>query len=97
MRVDLVLFADYHQFYLQDDDLRFGDLSDAWTEEASERMMAVADHVVGIGTARNMDVPVHIYVGTELPNLDPASWDRVNRASLACDTGRRTSIPMQSG
>ena len=88
MRVDLVLFADYHQFYLQDDDSRFGDLSNAWTPEATEQMLAVADHVVGVGTARNMDVPVHIYVGSELPDLSPSEWDRVNRTSLVCDTGR---------
>ena len=30
------IFADYHQFYLQDDDESFGDLSKAWTEEAPQ-------------------------------------------------------------
>jgi len=86
--IDLTIFADYHQFYLQDDDTRFGDLSDAWTPEATEMLLAVADHVVGVGTVRNMDVSVRISVAPALPDLQPAAWDRINRTSLKCDTGR---------
>jgi hypothetical protein len=86
--IELSIFADYHQFYLQDDDERFGNLSDAWTPEATDRLMAVAEHVVGIGTVRNMNVPVRIEVGPQLPTLDRSQWDKVNRASLVCDTGR---------
>jgi len=86
--VDLVVFADYHQFYLQDDDQRFADLSDAWTPEATDRLMAVADHVVGIGTVRNMNVRVQVSVAAELPELDLSEWDKINRTSLLCDTGR---------
>ena len=56
------LFADYFQFYLQDDDQSFGDLSAAWTGEATERLLAVAPHVIGVGTARNMTVPVSVSV-----------------------------------
>jgi len=86
--IELTVFADYHQFYLQDDDERFGNLSDAWTPEATERLLAVSEHVVGIGTVRNMEVPVRIEVGSQLPNLDPSQWDKVNRTSLVCNTGR---------
>jgi hypothetical protein len=86
--IELTMFADYHQFYLQDDDIRFGDLSNAWTPEATERLLAVADHVVGVGTVRNMNVPVHIAIDSQLPDLDPTKWDRINRTSLVCDTGR---------
>jgi len=86
--VDLKLFADYHQFYLQDDDMRFGDLSDAWTPEATEKLLAAAEHVVGIGTVRNTDVPVSVSVDSRLPNLNPQEWDRINHTTLACDTGR---------
>jgi hypothetical protein len=87
-KIELTLFADYHQFYLQDDDIRFGDLSNAWTPEATEQLLAVADHVVGVGTIRSMNVSVHIAIENQLPDLDLSEWDRVNRASLACDTGR---------
>lgn len=33
-KIELSLFADFHQSYLQDDDPRYGDLSSAWTPEA---------------------------------------------------------------
>lgn len=86
--IELTLFADYYQFYLQDDDPRFGDLSHAWTPEAVDRLIAVGDHVVGIGTVRNMNVQARITVAFKLPNLDPKEWNKINRASLVCDTGR---------
>lgn len=87
-KIELTIFADYHQFYLQDDDDRYGNLSDAWTPEATERLMAIAERVVGIGTVRNMNVPVQIEVVPQLPTLDHSQWDKVNRASLVCETGR---------
>lgn len=86
--LELTVFADHHQFYLQDDDIRFGDLSNAWTPEATERRLAVADHVVGLGTARNMNVAVRISVASALPDLEPTAWDSIIRTSLKCDTGR---------
>ena len=54
------LFADYSQFYLQEDDARYGDL--AWTEKAVERMLALGPHVIGIRTARSMTVPVSLRI-----------------------------------
>jgi hypothetical protein len=68
--------------------MKFGDLSAAWTEEAVERLVAVSDHVVGVGTVRNMDVPVHVSVSDSLPALKEGEWDRINSASIECDTGR---------
>lgn len=82
------IFADYHQFYLQDDDQSFGDLSAAWTEEATERLLAVAPHVIGVGTARNMTVPVSVFVYGARPQLRTEEWDHITAASLKVDTGR---------
>jgi hypothetical protein len=87
-RHDLQLFADYHQFYLQDDDSKFGDLSEAWTGEATKRLLAAAPHVVGVGTVRNVEVPVTIEVHDSRPPIDLSTWDQVNLASLQVDTGR---------
>lgn len=84
----LTLFADYHQFYIQDDDIEYGDLSDAWTAEATDRLLAVAERVIGVGTVRDADVPVHISIADQLPALVPAEWDRINRATFYCETGR---------
>ncbi|MHA7680256.1 hypothetical protein [Cupriavidus sp. PET2-C1] len=53
----LQLFADDFQFYLQDETAA-GDLSVAWDATAVQRMFAVANGVIGLGTVRNMDVPV---------------------------------------
>ena len=87
-RHELQIFADYHQFYLQDDDDSYGDLSDAWTEEATERLLAVAPHVVGIGTVRNVNVPVSIEIYERQPSIDHSEWDQLNLASLEVTTGR---------
>jgi len=87
-KFELTIFADYHQFYIQDDDERFGDLSEAWTNEAVSSLLAVSDHVVGIGTVRNSEVSVILETCSHLPDLVPEEWDRINQATLVCDTGR---------
>lgn len=82
------VFADYHQFYLQDDDQSKGDLSDAWTKESADRLLAVAPHVIGIGTIRNMTVPVSVAVHESRPAIEEDEWDYITTASLKIDTGR---------
>jgi len=82
------IFADYYQFYIQDDDTAFGDLSDSWTQEAVDNLLAVSDHVIRVGTVRNMDVPVFVEISDALPNLDESEWDRLNYSSIVCNTGR---------
>lgn len=57
--IKLELFADYFQFYIQDEKAN-GDLSDQWTEEAVEQLLAITDGTIGVGTVRNMDVSVII-------------------------------------
>jgi len=82
------LFADYYQFYLQDEPAR-GDLSDAWNDdEAVSRMLAVAPGVVGIGTARNTFVPVSINVLDEEPTAEFTSWEQVAECTLLVQSGR---------
>jgi len=41
---ELNLFADYFQFYLQDESAE-GDVSEAWTDEAVARMLAVTPSI----------------------------------------------------
>ena len=82
------IFADYHQFYLKDDDLSFGDLSEAWTQEATDRLLAVAPHVIGVGTVRNTTVPVSVVVHESQPNDSLDEWDHITTASIRIDTGR---------
>jgi hypothetical protein len=59
--IKLELFADYFQFYIQDEKAN-GDLSEQWTEGAVEQLLAITDGTIGVGTVRNMDVPVTIKI-----------------------------------
>jgi hypothetical protein len=86
IRYELTLFADYHQFYIQDEKVD-GNLSDAWTDEAVERLLAVAPGTVGIGTVRNVDVPVTIAVLEREPVLDADEFDQVVECSIAVESG----------
>lgn len=81
------LFADYFQFYLQDEKAPV-DLSEAWTPEAVERMLALARGAIGVGTVRNMNVPVEVEILSGAPDDDFARWDRVNECSLQVPSGR---------
>ncbi|OLU24198.1 hypothetical protein [Pseudomonas sp. PA27(2017)] len=82
----LTLFADYYQFYLQDKTAS-GDLSQAWSPEAVERMLTVADGVVGFGTLRNMQVGVTLEMLEEPPASDTAGFDHVVEGSLDARSG----------
>ena len=84
--VRLTLFADYFQLHIADD-APGGDLSEAWTAEASARGLAVADGVVGVSTARNVDVPVLVSVSVEPPDLLPDA-DSIVEGDLNCMSGR---------
>jgi hypothetical protein len=86
-RFEFELFADYFQFYLQDESAD-GNLGDSWTEVAVARLLAVAPGAIGVGTVRNMDVPVvvEVLVAEPIPDLD--SWDHVTECSLDVPSGR---------
>ena len=83
----LAIFADYFQFYIQDETAN-DDFGSLWTEEAVERLLAVADHSLGIGTARNMTVPVAVSLHDTGPEADFAEWDLVNEGSFTVRSGR---------
>jgi hypothetical protein len=85
-RYELVLFADYHQFYIQDENVD-GSLSDAWTDEAVERLLALAPGTVGIGTVRNVDVRVTIAVLEREPFFYAEQFDHVVECSIAVGSG----------
>jgi hypothetical protein len=84
---DLSLFADYFQFYIQDE-AATGDLSQAWSEETTSRMLAIAPGVIGVGTVRNMDVPVRVEIHESEPDTDSSEWDHIVEASLNVTSGR---------
>jgi hypothetical protein len=81
------LFADYFQFYLQDE-LVDGNLGDSWTPEAVDRLLAVAPGTVGVGTVRNMTVPVDIERCDSEPDESHDAWEMVVDCSLEVTSGR---------
>jgi len=81
------LFADYHQFYLQDEQVD-GDLSDSWTEQATKDLLAVAPGTIGVGTVRDMDVPVIVEVHDDEPVDDLSLWDHVTECSIEVTSGK---------
>jgi len=50
------LFADYHHFYIQNKKID-SNLSDAWTDAAVKRLLAIAPGTARIGTVWNVYVP----------------------------------------
>lgn len=77
--IELTLFADYFQFYLHDE-LAQESLADSWTDDATDRLLAVASGSIGVGTVRNMDVPVTIEVLDVEPALDSEKWDHITQS-----------------
>ncbi|MEO5886165.1 MAG: hypothetical protein ABIQ77_00745 [Anaerolineales bacterium] len=81
------LFADYFQFYLQDEQAA-SDLSKLWTEQAVKDLLALAPSTIGIRTLRNMTVPVIVEINDSAPkeqNFD--RWDHVNECSINISSG----------
>lgn len=88
--IQLKLFADYFQLYIQDEQAA-GDLSDKWTTEAVEMLLAVTDGTIGIGTVRNMYVPVTIKTfDAEPPFLadDENMIGQINECDLQVSSGK---------
>lgn len=81
------LLADYFQLLLMDEGCE-DDFASVWTDEALDRMLAVGNASVCLGTLRNVDVPVEIHVYSSAPSVDPASYDHAVSASLNLPSGR---------
>ncbi len=81
------LFADYFQFYLQDEGVN-GDLSNAWTDEAVADLLALAPGTIGVGTVRNQDVAVSVELVATEPPLDLPGWDHVVECDIEVPSGR---------
>jgi hypothetical protein len=82
----LKVVADYHQFHLRDGE-KFADVSDGWTVQATEDRVAVAAHVVAIGTVGDGAVGVTVEILDSEPALDLAKADHATEASLRIVSG----------
>jgi hypothetical protein len=88
-RFSLSIFADYFQFYIEDDGAPLAevDFSDAWTKETVERQIVATRRAIGVGTSRNMTVPIVIEIAATCPDDDPAA-ELVTEASFEVTSGR---------
>jgi hypothetical protein len=99
---DLVVRAQDRHFRILDDEPAYANVSLAWSAEERDRMLAVAPHVIGVGTTTDGDVPVTVEVHDDGPDaLIPAGrrrssqlvagqqpWRQLSVASIDVDSGR---------
>lgn len=85
-KFELDVFADYHQFYLQDGKV-FPNAPTDWTDEDVQCRAKVADNVVVICPLRSVTVPVELQVHEVVPEMDVEAADHAIRCSLAIPSG----------
>ncbi len=85
-RFPLEVFADYHQFYVQDGGINPPAPTD-WTDGDVERRAKAADNIVVICPLRNATVPVILDVYSHEPALVLADCDHAVRCSIDLPTG----------
>ena len=84
---DFQIFADYHQFYLEDENSPH-DTGDIWNQETVEQMAATAKGLLAVGTARSSTVPVTVEFHDGEPILELEKYSRVNECSLEITSDR---------
>lgn len=81
------IFADYFQFLVRDARADWEDLADQWTPEAVRNMFVQGDGYIGVGTVRNMHVPLIVRTSEVEPPADQRDWDRIVHGSLSVPSG----------
>lgn len=86
--VNVELFADYFQFYIQDENAE-DYFDNDWTDEAIERLLIATDGLIGVGTVRNMMVPVVLKIFDSEPELlTEGSIGQINECDLHVFSGK---------
>jgi len=86
--VEVQIFADYHHFTLEDEQAGWGEPPEDWgTGVSPPRLLADAPGVIGIGTIRNMTVPVVIEVRDGDPKDGQTDADHITEGSLDVPSG----------
>ena len=94
MRVyQLEIFADYFQFHLYDEKTNpiFGD---AWNQFSVDNLLAFTNEGVGVGTVRNMEVPVNLKIYDFEPKLkgNLKKVFQINETDLSITSGKLVVI-----
>jgi hypothetical protein len=88
---ELKIFADYHQFYLEDENSPH-ETGNIWNQRTVERMVATEEGLIAVGTARNVEVPVTVEIYDIEPVLETAKFSRVNECSLKVWSNKMTIV-----
>jgi hypothetical protein len=86
-RYQYQLFADYFQFYLEDEMLE--DTSEIfWADKQSTEIgLSVGKGRFAVGTERNFTVPVSLEIHDSVPKDDISVWDKINECSIDIPSG----------
>jgi hypothetical protein len=86
--LELELFTDYFQFYIQDE-LNVAESGDAWTNEKVAMRLATTAGIVWVGTVRNMNAPVSLQLFASEPVLaERDDIGQINECDLAITSGK---------
>ncbi len=90
-KLDFEIYADYYQFYLEDENSPHR-TDEAWDLEnvAFHRMLGVSEKLVAVGTARYEEVPVSIEFHDCAPVLELEKYSRINECSLEVTSNKLT-------
>jgi len=64
------------------------DTSDIWTEKALNLKLGILPNTLAIGTFRNVDVPLHLEILDEEPNVNLEEWDHVSLGYFSIKSGQ---------
>ncbi|MEZ5424828.1 MAG: hypothetical protein R2747_01065 [Pyrinomonadaceae bacterium] len=78
---DFEVYADYHQFYLEDENAS-REVENMWSEEEFKRMLGAKKDYIYVGTARYETVPVIVEIHDSAPVLEIEKYSRINECSL---------------
>jgi hypothetical protein len=94
--VELSVYADYSQFYVQDIESPC-DTGAIWDDPATtEHGFAVGEGLVAIGTKRYGDVPVRVEIYPKDPGFEWEGIDRVNEGGIVVTTQLGVGMPISA-
>jgi hypothetical protein len=86
--LNLELFTDYFQFYIQDEQAEV-DSGEGWTDETVAMLLLTTNSTIWVGTVRNMDAPVSLKLFASEPVLaERDDIGQINECDLAITSGR---------
>lgn len=86
--VNLELFTDYFQFYIQDEQAE-GDPGEGWTDETVAMLLTTAAGIIWVGTIRNVNAPVSVKLLESEPFIaERDDIGQVNECDLEITSGK---------